>query len=44
MAETTPMPVEKQGGLITLEITIHQRGEGFEVLMIRMGIMLILIE
>ena len=38
------MPVEKQVGLITLETTIHRRGEGFEVHMIRTGIMRILIE
>ena len=40
----TPMPVETQVELITLETTIHQRDEGFEVLMIRMGIMRILIK
>ena len=37
------MPVDKLGELITLETTIHQKGEGFEVLMIRTGIMQILI-
>ena len=44
MAGHILIPAEKQVGLITLETTIHQRGEGFEVLMIRMGIMQILIE
>lgn len=44
MGRHIPMPVEKQGELIMLETTIHQRGEDLGVLMIRMGIMGILIE
>jgi len=44
MAGTTPIPVDIQVELIMLEITIHPRVVGFEVLMIRMGIMQILIE
>ena len=38
------MPVETQEELITLETTIHQRVEGFEAHMTRMGIMQILIK
>jgi len=38
------MPVERQGGLIMRETTIHQRVEGFVVLMIKMGIMEIFIK
>lgn len=44
MTETTPIPVDIQGGLIMRETTIHQRVVGLEVLMIKMGIMEILIE
>jgi len=44
MAETTPIPVDIQVGLIMRETTIHQRVEGFVVLMIKMGIMEILIK
>jgi hypothetical protein len=44
MAGHTPIPVEKQGGLIMLETIIHRKGEGFGVPMIRMGIMRILID
>jgi len=43
-AETTPMPVERQGALITLEITIDQREDISEGHLIKMGITEILIK
>jgi len=43
-AETIPMPVDIQVGLIMRETTIHQRVVGLEAVMIRMGILGILIE
>jgi hypothetical protein len=44
MAGHIPMPVERQVGLITHEITIRQREDISEGHMIRTGIMQILIE
>jgi hypothetical protein len=43
MGRHIPTPVEKQGELIMLETIIHQKGEDFGVLMIKMEIMRILI-